>query len=82
MEKKSKMITQKTKVLNGKVVVNEQTLEIMQMIANGFTRKELTDKFFMTKRMLDSRVDALRETFECSTTASLVATLIRKGYIK
>jgi len=56
--------------------------KIVQLLADGYTVKEISVELNINKRTLEKRILDMRDRFICKTVSQLVANFIRKGLIQ
>ena len=54
----------------------------MQMVANGYTAKEISEKLWLSDRTVENRILRLRERLNCKSITHLAITLLRLNIIK
>jgi DNA-binding NarL/FixJ family response regulator len=69
---------------NGKPTncLSEREAEILTLLAEGFTNKEIADKLFISPRTIDTHKANIMTKLNLSSTVELVKYAIRQGYIK
>jgi DNA-binding NarL/FixJ family response regulator len=69
---------------NGKPAncLSDREVEILTLLADGFTNKEIADKLFISPRTIDTHKANIMAKLNLSSTVELVKYAIRKGYIK
>lgn len=65
-----------------KTNLNESDAEIVQLLADGYTVKEISVKLSVKKRSLEGKVLRAKEKALASSLSHLVAIYLRKGLIK
>ena len=61
--------------------ISEKNIVIMQMVADGFTSKEISAKTSLSDRTVENRIQKLSNDFDCRNKTHLVITLLREGII-
>jgi len=62
--------------------LSEREAEILTLLADGFTNKEIADKLFISPRTIDTHKANIMAKLNLSSTVDLVKYAIRQGYIK
>ena len=63
-------------------MIEIKNCEIVEMLSNNYTLKEIAKKKTVSVRTLHERIDAIKKTTNCSTIAGIVAKYLRNGIIK
>ena len=71
--------SQNTKPAN---CLSEREVEILTLLADGFTNKEIADKLFISPRTIDTHKANIMSKLNLPSTVELVKYAIRQGYIK
>ena len=58
-------------------VVSKKGRCVLSLIAEGYTRTEVSEMLYMSERGVDYHIDKLKLTFECSNVTSLIAKSVR-----
>jgi DNA-binding CsgD family transcriptional regulator len=64
------------------VLVPKQNKEIIELIADGYSVREISDLKKINRRTLESKLDRMRISYGCINLPNLVATFLREGLIK
>ena len=62
--------------------LSEPELEVLQLIADGYTDDEIAEKLYITIHTANAHRKNLLEKMKCVNAASLVANAFRKGLVK
>ena len=65
----------------GNSVLSKRELEVLALIAEGFTNAEIADKLFTSKRTIETHRQNILEKTSAKNTANLVKYAIKNGYI-
>ncbi|WP_162054926.1 response regulator transcription factor [Pontibacter pamirensis] len=65
----------------GGSVLSKRELEVLGLIAEGFTNAEIADKLFTSKRTIETHRQNILEKTNAKNTANLVKYAIQNGYI-
>ena len=60
--------------------LSDREIEVLKLIAEEFTNKEIAEKLFISPRTVDSHRRKLLEKLACKNTAGLVKYAVMKGY--
>lgn len=71
--------SQKTKT---NIEINDREIEMLQMLADGYTNQEMADKLFVSKRTIEGYRQQLIEKTKSKNTASLIKFCLANGLIK
>jgi DNA-binding NarL/FixJ family response regulator len=63
-------------------VISKREIEVLELIAEGYTNAEIAEKLFNSKRTIESHRRNLIEKTKSKNTAELVKYAIKNGYIK
>ncbi|GIU28243.1 LuxR C-terminal-related transcriptional regulator [Shewanella schlegeliana] len=58
-------------------VVSKKGRCVLSLIAEGYTRTQVSEKLFISERGVDYHIDKLKCTFDCSNVTSLIAKSVR-----
>ncbi|GIU08699.1 MULTISPECIES: LuxR C-terminal-related transcriptional regulator [unclassified Shewanella] len=58
-------------------VVTKKGRSVLSLIAEGYTRTQVSEMLFMSERGVDYHIDKLKLTFDCSNVTSLIAKSVR-----
>ena len=61
--------------------LSKREIEVLRLIAEGFTNAEIADKLFTSKRTIESHRQHLIEKTQAKNTAALVKFALEKGII-
>lgn len=67
---------------NVKLPVTQNEMDIVKLLADGYTVKEAADKFGSNPRTLEHRIIAMRNKYFCPNTVALVALFLRNKFIE
>ncbi|MEI2273416.1 response regulator transcription factor [Sphingobacterium sp. ML3W] len=62
--------------------ISERELEVLKLIADGFTNMEIADKIFLSKRTIEGHRQSLIEKMNVKNTAELVKVAFQSGILK
>ncbi|HPR31679.1 MAG TPA: response regulator transcription factor [Prolixibacteraceae bacterium] len=62
--------------------LSDREVEILTLLADGFTNREIADKLFLSPRTVDTHKANIMAKLQLNSTANLVKYALRKGYIK
>ncbi|WP_246250607.1 response regulator transcription factor [Sphingobacterium prati] len=62
--------------------ISERELEVLKLIADGFTNVEIADKIFLSKRTIEGHRQSLIEKMKVKNTAELVKVAFQSGILK
>ena len=62
--------------------ISERELEVLKLIADGFTNVEIADKIFLSKRTIEGHRQSLIEKMNVKNTAELVKVAFQSGILK
>lgn len=62
--------------------ISERELEVLKLIADGFTNVEIADKIFLSKRTIEGHRQSLIEKLNVKNTAELVKVAFKSGILK
>ncbi|MFU1859543.1 response regulator [Sphingobacterium sp. NGMCC 1.201703] len=62
--------------------ISERELEVLKLIADGFTNVEIADKIFLSKRTIEGHRQSLIEKMNVKNTAELVKVAFQAGILK
>lgn len=64
------------------VILTGRRVELAQLIADDWTRKEIAKKYKVSVRAIESHCNAMRKSLGCNGIPAMIAVLFRKGLIK
>jgi DNA-binding NarL/FixJ family response regulator len=62
--------------------LTRRELQILQMLAEGMTNKEIAEKIFLSRRTVETHRKNLIEKTNCKNSSALIKYAIEKGYLK
>ncbi len=62
--------------------ISEREMEVLKLIADGFTNVEIADKIFLSKRTIEGHRQSLIEKMNVKNTAELVKVAFQSGILK
>jgi DNA-binding NarL/FixJ family response regulator len=62
--------------------LSKREMEVLHLIAEGFTNAEIADKLYTSKRTVESHRQNLLEKTHCNNTATLIRYAVAKGLIE
>jgi DNA-binding NarL/FixJ family response regulator len=62
--------------------LTEKELEVLKLVCEGFTSKEIGEKLFISPRTVETRKNNLMQKFNVQSTGKLVAAAIKNRFIK
>jgi DNA-binding NarL/FixJ family response regulator len=62
--------------------ISERELEVLKLIADGFTNMEIADRIFLSKRTIEGHRQSLIEKMNVKNTAELVKVAFQSGILK
>ena len=62
--------------------LTEREIEILKLIAQGFSNKEIGDKLFISHRTVDTHRTNLMKNLDVQNIAGLIRYAIRSGYVE
>lgn len=62
-------------------ILSKRELEVLKFLAEGFTVKEIAQKFFLSEHTVRTHRNRIREKMNCKNTAQMVAVGIRAGWL-
>ena len=65
-----------------KVIVPKRNIDFIQMIADGFSRKDVAEKYELSIRTIEDYLSDLAKLFKANDQTHLVAILLREQIIK
>ncbi|MFD2583637.1 response regulator [Pedobacter vanadiisoli] len=72
------MLSQKTST---EINFSEREINVLKLIADGFTNQEIADKLYLSRRTVESQREALINKTGTKNSASLVRFAMRNGYV-
>lgn len=81
MQKSSATEEETDKSSRGNSVLSKRELEVLGLIAEGYTNAEIADKLFTSKRTIETHRQNILEKTSAKNTANLVKYAIQNGYI-
>jgi DNA-binding NarL/FixJ family response regulator len=67
--------------INTQVIVTEREIEVLKLIADGFTNAEIAEKLFLSPLTVERHRKNIILKLNAKNTASLISIAIHKGYI-
>ncbi|MCE3278474.1 MAG: DNA-binding response regulator [Bacteroidetes bacterium] len=64
------------------VKLTRRELQILEMLAEGMTNKEIAEKIFLSRRTVETHRKNLIEKTNCKNSSALIKYAIEKGYLK
>jgi DNA-binding NarL/FixJ family response regulator len=61
--------------------LSKREKDIITLITEGYTHKEVAKKLFISKRTVDETIVELKRRYQCRTVAKLIYELVRSGII-
>jgi len=62
--------------------ITDKEFEVLQLICEGLSSKEIGEKLFLSPRTVETRKQAIMEKFNVHTTGKLIATAIKNKIVK
>lgn len=64
------------------IILSRREQEILELVAEGYSNKEIADKLFISDRTVDGHRTNLLQKFNVHNTAKLVMEAVRKGFLQ
>ncbi|MCO6360870.1 response regulator [Roseivirga pacifica] len=73
--------TRLTPRVGQKIVLSAREQEVLELVAEGYSNKEIAEKLFISSRTVDGHRTNILQKFDVHNTAKLVMEAVRKGFL-
>jgi len=73
--------TKRPPKLGQEIVLSRREQEVLELIAEGLSNKEIGEKLFISTRTVDGHRNSLLQKFNVHNTAKLIMEAVRKGFL-